>query len=451
VLDGWTYGMDGGAITAITAEDGSRWAYEHDANSRLTKAERYDTDGTTLLHRYSYTYDDGDNLLTKAVLDAVASVTTTTAFAYNDPNELVSQAVGGTTTSFAYDAWGRMTAKSDGTYTATYAYRYGNKLASVTSDFPSEGNATYQYDGAGKRRQRTAGGATTKYRWDRRWTVMSEEDAFGDLTRTYVGRSAAHVDGTNPSTGTWRFYVHDHLGSTRGVYNSDKTQYAAFEHDPYGELYASSGSISGITRRYTGHDWDDAAELYYAPYRYYAAGLARWISRDPHGMSDGPNCYAYVRGASLSSVDRLGQQAEGWPIRPISDPTLHLDLDDSGGYPYMHCLNSCVAAARWGHDTSEWMFEWKEAFDWWQCFFLGRAGSCQSALQDSDYTDNRTGRNCACQEGADTTAACRACCTRHRVGPGTREGRGTERPDGPVSFYPSYWEWWKSLWYRLRY
>ena len=161
VLDGWTYGMDGGAITSITADDGSRWAYEHDANSRLTKAERYDTHGTTLLHRYSYTYDDGDNLITKAVLDAVASVTTTTAFGYNDANELVSQAVGGTTTSFAYDAWGRMTSKSDGTYSATYAYRYGNKLASVASDFPSEGNATYQYDGAGKRRQRTVGGTTT--------------------------------------------------------------------------------------------------------------------------------------------------------------------------------------------------------------------------------------------------------------------------------------------------
>ena len=89
------------------------------------------------------------------------------------------------------------------------------------------------------------------------------------------------------STGTWRFYAHDHLGSTRGVYNSDKTPYAGLEHTPYGELYASSGSISSITRRYTGHDWDDAAEVYYAPYRYYAPSLARWISRDPRGMVDG--------------------------------------------------------------------------------------------------------------------------------------------------------------------
>ncbi len=210
------------------------------------------------------------------------------------------------TTTFAYDAWGRMTAKSDGTYSAAYAYRYGNKLASVTSDFPSEGNATYQYDGAGKRRQRTAGGTTTRYRWDPNWSVLNVEDGSGNLTRSYVGRSGSHVDGTNPSTGTWRFYVHDHLGSTRGVYNSDKTQYAALEYTPYGEVYASSGSVSDITRRYTGHDWDDAAELYYAPYRYYAPGLARWITRDPLGMVDGPNVYEYVRCSPIDSHDPMG-------------------------------------------------------------------------------------------------------------------------------------------------
>jgi len=100
--------------------------------------------------------------------------------------------------------------------------------------------------------------------------------------------------------------VHDHLGSSRGVYNSDKTHYAALEYTPYGELYASSGSISGITRRYTGHDWDDAAELYYAPYRYYAPGLARWLTRDPLGMVDGPNVYGYVRGKPVKQKDTLG-------------------------------------------------------------------------------------------------------------------------------------------------
>lgn len=56
-------------------------------------------------------------------------------------------------THYAFDGYGRMTSKSDGTYSATYAYRYDDKLASVTSDFPSEGNATYQHAAA-------SGGAT---------------------------------------------------------------------------------------------------------------------------------------------------------------------------------------------------------------------------------------------------------------------------------------------------
>ena len=167
-------------------------------------------------------------------------------------------------------------------------------------------------------------------------------------------RSTAHVDGANPSTGTWRFYVHDHLGSTRGVYNSDKTQYAAFEHDPYGELYASSGSVSDITRRYTGHDWDDAAELYYAPYRYYAPGLARWLTRDPLGMVDGPNVYEYVRGNPICALDSTGLAKI--PI-PGSDKEVDCDLtllaacllavflaaDDVGAVDF--CIASCRACA----------------------------------------------------------------------------------------------------------
>ena len=319
VLDGWTYGMDGGAITAITAEDGSRWAYEHDANSRLTKAERYDTDGTSLLHRYSYTYDDADNMLTKAVYDAGADSTTNTVFAYGDANLLTSQSVGGMAVSFAYDDWGRMTSKSDGTYSATYAYRYGDKLYSVTSDFPSEGNATYQYDGAGKRRQRTAGGATTKYRWDLGWNVLNEEDALGDLTLTHVMDSPltevanvlADVAGTNPATGAYRYYASDHLGSTRGLYDGSKSALGSYEYTPYGEVYASSGSVGleGLAAAFTGKAWDSAAQMYYFPYRWYSPSASRWLTRDPLGMVDGPNVYSYVKDNPVELVDPMGSQS----------------------------------------------------------------------------------------------------------------------------------------------
>ncbi|MGI6460127.1 MAG: RHS repeat domain-containing protein [Candidatus Hydrogenedentales bacterium] len=317
VRQGWTYDlMPGGNVAAVTAQDGSKWAYEHDGRNRLTVAERYDTDGTTLLHRYSYTYDDGDSLLASAALDAAASAITTTAFAYNDANELVSQAVGGTNTSFAYDAWGRMTSKSDGTWSATYAYRYGGKLASVMSDFPSEGNASYQYDGAGKRRQRTGGGTTTRYRWDVGWNVLNEEDNLGSLARTHIMDSPlaevagilGDVAGANPATGAYRYYVSDHLGSTRGLYDGGKSALGGYEYSPYGELYANSGNVAleGLAAAFTGKPWDAAAQMYFFPYRWYSPSAARWLARDPLGMVDGLNVYAYARYAPTNQQDPLG-------------------------------------------------------------------------------------------------------------------------------------------------
>ncbi len=323
VQQGWTYDLTaGGNVAAVTAQDGSKWAYEHDGRNRLTVAERYDTDGTTLLHRYSYTYDDGDNLLASAALDAAASAITTTAFAYNDANELVSQAVGGTNTSFAYDAWGRMTSKSDGTYSATYAYRYGDKLASVMSDFPSEGNASYQYDGAGKRRQRTGGGTTTRYRWDVGWNVLNEEDNLGNLARTHIMDSPlaevagilGDAAGANPATGAYRYYVSDHLGSTRGLYDGGKSALGGYEYSPYGELYANSGSVAleGLAAAFTGKPWDAAAQMYYFPYRWYSPSAARWLTRDPLGVVDGPNVYVYVRANPVTGQDPFGLMAVNW-------------------------------------------------------------------------------------------------------------------------------------------
>ena len=299
---------------------------------------------TMPLFRPSGLQNSGTRLI-KAVLDAVSSVTTTTAFAYNDANELVSQSVGGTTTSFAYDAWGRMTSKSDGTYSATYAYRYGNKLASVTSNFPSEGNATYQYDGAGKRRQRTAGGSATRYRWDIGWNVLNEEDNLGSLMRTHIMDSSlaevagilGDVAGTNPATGAYRYYVSDHLGSTRGLYDGSKSALGSYEYTPYGEVYASSGSVAleGLAAAFTGKPWDAAAQMYYFPYRWYSPSAARWLTRDPLGMVDGPNVYSYVRGKPMDLVDAWGLA--------------------SGTFTNKECLAACAGLHKKAKKACQWV------------------------------------------------------------------------------------------------
>ncbi len=49
--------------------------------------------------------------------------------------------------------------------------------------------------------------------------------------------------------------------------------------------------------------------LDHAPHRYYSPFQARWTTRDPLGMIDGPNVYAYVRGNPVRYVDPDGQLA----------------------------------------------------------------------------------------------------------------------------------------------
>jgi len=218
----------------------------------------------------------------------------------------------GTTMTFAYDAWGRTTSKSLGAKTAEYAYRYGSRLHAVTSDFFDEGNVTFEYGGDGRRRSAAAGGLTMRYRWDAGWNMINEEDGNGTLTRSYWhhpqagGRAAlAHVDGANPAQGAWGYYLHDHLGSTRRIHNHARERIARFDYTPYGELFhAENPAVS--TRRFTGHDWSASAALYFAPYRYYNPSAARWLTRDPLGMADGPNVYAYVQGSPINTLDALG-------------------------------------------------------------------------------------------------------------------------------------------------
>ena len=62
-----------------------------------------------------------------------------------------------------------------------------------------------------------------------------------------------------------------------------------------------------ITRKFTGHDWDNDVRLYYTAFRYYSPDSNRWLTRDPLGMVDGPNVYAYVMGNPVTYVDPDGQ------------------------------------------------------------------------------------------------------------------------------------------------
>jgi len=236
----------------------------------------------------------------------------TTTYSSQDNNGLLAKTDYNGVTTYARDVWGRVSSEDlNLLYTRSYTYAQGTRVAEIASTFPGEGTVQYAYGGDGKRRERNvpATGEYTWYNWGAGWNEMSEEDGLGDLTRSYVP-GLGELVGANPATAALRTYTRDHLGSTRGVFDKDGNSLGTFEYTPYGGAYFASGPAD-VTHRFTGHDWDAATGQYFAPFRYYAPDQGRWTTRDPLGMIDGPNMYAYVGGNPVTYVDPLGALTAG--------------------------------------------------------------------------------------------------------------------------------------------
>ena len=196
---------------------------------------------------------------------------------------------------------------------AEYDYRFGSKLKSITTDIPDEEDVSYMYDGLGKLRFKDldADGADKEwYRWDLGWNVVAQyaddNNAFwdiGTLGMSFTGKMALSV-GSNPATATYVYMSHDHLGSVRRLRLDNKASLGSYEYTPYGNAYFANGNIPGFG--YTGHIWQPEIGMYYAPYRMYTPATARWLTRDPLGMVDGPNVYAYVAGNPVGHADPSG-------------------------------------------------------------------------------------------------------------------------------------------------
>ena len=313
-LERYTYTFDGADnITQVVDAATAKWAYAYDDRYRLTQAERYL--GATLKHRYTYTYDGADNAATQAVYNASAGTTNSIAYTYNAGNELtqaVSSANG--TTSYAYDLWGRLTGITRGTQSAALGWAYQDRLKSYTTTLTGERSVNFAYTGDGRRMgvDNTLLGAKS-WSYDGAWGVRTQSYAsVPDSGRWYIQEPWGTVLAEAPVSGVasdLRYYVRDHLGSTRSVRRENTTKFAWLEYDPYGTTYASGGWTGFVQDRFTGHEFDMETNMYWAPYRYYRPDMLRWASRDPLGMVDGPNVYGYVGGGPTSLIDTDGQIA----------------------------------------------------------------------------------------------------------------------------------------------
>ncbi len=187
----------------------------------------------------------------------------------------------------------------DGFTSSNWTYDAENRLSAA-------GNATFSYDGNGRRVKKTASGVVTTY-------VYS---AMGDLVAEYGA--------ANSNAGT-QYLTVDQLGSTRLVTDAHGVVNSRHDYLPFGEEIADAsigarssvagyGSSDDIKQKFTGKELDAETGLDYFGARYLSSAQGRWMSPDwsatpqavPYADLKNPqtlNLYEYVKNNPLRTAD----------------------------------------------------------------------------------------------------------------------------------------------------
>jgi len=291
-----------------TTLDGAAYTYDY-AGNRVTKTEQpatvtsgyaYDgiyqltgvTQGTSTTESYSYDLV-GNRLGSLSV----------SPYTYNSSNQMATDPVG----SYTYDANGNMLTKPDGT---AYTWDVNNRLTQVTLP-GTGGTVTFKYDPFGRRVQKafTQGSATTttNYVYDGA-RLLEEVDSSGSVLARYTQGPIVDEPLSMVRSGVTSSYENDAAGSITSLSSSPGTLSATYSYDSYGDLTASTGTITNPFR-YTGREFDSETGLYYYRARYFDQSTGRFLSEDPLGFSSDSNFYPYAFNNPIAYTDPSGKSA----------------------------------------------------------------------------------------------------------------------------------------------
>ena len=285
-LDGASYTVDNaGNRTAKTDQYASVTSnYSYDAIYELTQVTQSST--TTK----SYSFDPVGNRLSSL---GVSSYTN------NSSNELTSTS----NATYTYDNSGNTLTKVVGSNTTQYFWDYENRMSSVTLP-GSGGTVSFKYDPFGRRIYKSSSSGTSVFAYDGD-NLIEETNASG----TAVARYSQGLNIDEPlamlRSSTTSYYQADGLGSVTSLSNTSGSNSATYTYDSFGNLTASTGSLTNPFQ-YTARESDPETGLYYYRARYYDPKAGRFLNEDPIGFGGGVNFYAYVHNGATNSNDPRG-------------------------------------------------------------------------------------------------------------------------------------------------
>ena len=186
----------------------------------------------------------------------------------------------------------------------TYAYDAENRLISLTEGIST---TTYTYNGDGDRVSQTVDGVTTTYVND---TAAPLTMLLAEITGTDTIYYLHGLDlvAQNDGVGS-EYFAYDGLGSVRQALDSAEAVLCTQTFDPYGNLYASTGTDS-TSFGFTGEQTDSNG-LVFLRARYYNPYLNQFIQPDP--IVPNPyqpwewNLFTYSRNNPINFTDPSGK------------------------------------------------------------------------------------------------------------------------------------------------
>jgi RHS repeat-associated protein len=243
----------------------------------------------------AYAYDAADNLTQNGATQQVFNIAAQLCWTAPTSGPCSTPPVGATT--YTYDNRGNRTNVTPPTGPAiTLGYDQANRLIS----YAAATTATYKYNGDGLRMSKTTPAGTSQFVWDMSGTLPL---LLKDGATAYVyGPGGLPLEQINGST-TYYFH-HDQLGSTRLLTDATGATPASYTYDPYGNLIATTGSITSPLQ-FAGEYTDSESGLLYLRARYYDPATGSFLTRDL-AVTTTRAPYAYVKDNPLNATDPRG-------------------------------------------------------------------------------------------------------------------------------------------------
>ncbi len=276
--------------------------YQYDATGQLVSA----TDAANATIKESYQYDATGNRVA-------------TDFLVGPGNRLLSD----DKYDYRYDAEGNLVARveRENRVKEEFEYDHANRMIGYRRTAPTGvllASVEQRYDGLGRRISRRADldgsgpiAATTEsyvHDGDHVWLDADERGQvtarylFGDRPDQLLARQRRGEDTV--------WYLADHLGSIRGLVDSEGNLIESIDYDSFGNFVREADTEVGDRYTFTGREWGEIEGLYHYRYRNYDPRTGRFTSEDPIGFQAGQHhLSAYVGNSPTSYVDPWGLMA----------------------------------------------------------------------------------------------------------------------------------------------